>query len=65
MNSLSLRIGAAMVCLAILSAGCAPAAGDASAGPNPGGGYFSGPNINVGQVNPPGFTPYHGPAQRP
>ena len=54
-----------MVCLAILSAGCAPAAGDASAGPNPGGGYFSGPNINVGQVNPPGFTPYHSLAQRP
>jgi hypothetical protein len=25
---------------------------DANAGPNPGGGFYSGPNINVGRINP-------------
>jgi hypothetical protein len=61
----NLRTAAATVCLAILLAGCVPAPGDASAGPNPGGGFFTGPNINVGQVNPPGFMPYRSLAQRP
>jgi hypothetical protein len=26
--------------------------GDASAGPNPGGGFYGGPNLNVGRINP-------------
>jgi hypothetical protein len=32
--------------------GCASAIGDADAGPNPGGGFYNGPNINVGHINP-------------
>jgi hypothetical protein len=47
-----LRRGLAVICLSVLLAGCASAVGDADAGPNPGGGFYDGPNINVGQINP-------------
>jgi hypothetical protein len=46
---------AVVLCLAMLLAGCVSAVGDADAGPNPGGGFYSGSNINVGQINPPHF----------
>jgi hypothetical protein len=35
-----------------LLAGCASVVGDANAGPDPGGGFYDGPNINVGHLNP-------------
>jgi hypothetical protein len=39
--------------LVMLLAGCGtPWRGDASAGPNPGGGFYGAPNINVGRINP-------------
>jgi hypothetical protein len=42
-----------MILLAILLAGCGgPLRGDANAGPNPGGGFYDGPNLNVGRINP-------------
>lgn len=41
-----------IACLTMLLAACSSAIGDADAGPNPGGGYYDGPNINVGHVNP-------------
>jgi len=47
-----LRLGLAVTCLAMLLAGCASAVGDANAGPDPGGGFYDGPNLNVGQINP-------------
>jgi hypothetical protein len=48
-----LKNGLAVICLAMLLAGCAGAAvGNADAGPNPGGGFYDGPNINVGHINP-------------
>ena len=37
---------------ALLLAGCGTMAGDASLGPNPGGGFYGAPNLNVGKVNP-------------
>lgn len=49
-----LRLGVTVVGLAMLLAGCA-ASGDADVGPNPGGGFYTGPNVNVGQINPPSF----------
>jgi len=37
----------------VLLAGCGGSfRGDADAGPNPGGGFYGAPNINVGRVNP-------------
>jgi hypothetical protein len=36
----------------MLLAGCASVVGNADAGPNPGGGFYDGPNMNVGHVNP-------------
>jgi hypothetical protein len=39
-------------CLALVLAACLSAVGDTDAGPNPGGGYYDGPNGNVGHVNP-------------
>ena len=56
-----LRLGVAVVGLAMLLAGCASAVGDADVGPNPGGG----PNINVGQINPPSFYQSQELAERP
>jgi hypothetical protein len=42
-----------LIGLAMLLGGCAgPLRGDASAGPNPGGGFYGAPNINVGRINP-------------
>jgi hypothetical protein len=47
------KLGLAMICLAMLLAGCAGSLrGDASAGPNPGGGFYGAPNLNVGRINP-------------
>jgi hypothetical protein len=43
----------ATLCLAMLLAGCgASLRGDASAGPNPGGGFYGAPNIDIGRINP-------------
>ena len=55
-----LRLGLAVICLGMLLAGCASVVGNADAGPDPGGGFYDGPNINVGHINPLGFryTPY-------
>jgi hypothetical protein len=50
MSDPQLRLAA--ICLSLLLAGCASVVGDADAGPNPGGGFYDGPNINVGQINP-------------
>jgi hypothetical protein len=47
-----LKSGLAVICLAMLLAGCAGTVGNADAGPNPGGGFYDGPNINVGHINP-------------
>ena len=42
-----------LVGLAMLLAGCGgPLTGDADAGPNPGGGFYGAPNLNVGRINP-------------
>jgi hypothetical protein len=42
-----------VICLAMLLAGCGGSLrGDASAGPNPGGGFYSPSNIDNGRVNP-------------
>jgi hypothetical protein len=49
------KIGVAFTftCLAILLTGCGGGLrGDASAGPNPGGGFYSAPNIDIGRINP-------------
>jgi hypothetical protein len=56
---------ATMLCLALILFGCASTVGDADAGPNPGGGFYTGPNINVGQINPPSFYGGRVLAQRP
>jgi hypothetical protein len=46
------KLALAMLCLVLL-AGCGGSLrGDASAGPNPGGGFYGAPNINVGRINP-------------
>lgn len=46
------RRGLAIISLSVLLAGCAAAVGNADAGPDPGGGFYDGPNINVGHINP-------------
>jgi hypothetical protein len=47
------RLGPATILLAILLAGCGgPLRVYANAGPNPGGGFYDGPNLNVGRINP-------------
>ena len=47
------KIGLAVLCLAILLAGCGGSfGGNASAGPNPGGGFYGAPNIDIGRINP-------------
>jgi hypothetical protein len=61
-----LKFEVIVVCLSILLAACASGVPDAADfGPNPGGGFYTGPNINVGQVNPPGFHEGQALAQRP
>jgi hypothetical protein len=49
---MNLRSAAGNACLVLVHAACSSAVGDADAGPNPGGGYYGGPNANVGHVNP-------------
>jgi uncharacterized protein YceK len=60
MNRIS--TGLAVICLTMLLGGCGSVTGDADAGPNPGGGFYDGSNINVGQINPLGgstnYAPY-------
>ncbi len=46
------RFGLAVMFLAMLLDGCASAIGDADAGPDPGGGFYDGPNLKVGHINP-------------
>jgi hypothetical protein len=56
-----LKRGLAVICLSALLAACASVVGDADAGPNPGGGFYDGPNLNVGHINPSGgfhYPPY-------
>jgi hypothetical protein len=48
----NLRFAVVIACLTMLLAACSSAVGDADSGPNPGGGYYDGPNVNVGHVNP-------------
>lgn len=60
-----LKLGLVIVGITVLLAGCGSVVGDANAGPDPGGGFYTGPNINVGQINPPGFHPGQALAQRP
>jgi len=46
-------VATATICLALLLAGSGgPLRGDASAGPNPGGGFYGAPNIDIGRINP-------------
>jgi uncharacterized protein YceK len=53
--------GLAVVCLTVLLGGCGSVTGNADAGPNPGGGFYDGSNINVGQINPSSGSPYSAP----
>lgn len=47
------RLAVIVICLTILLAGCGGTLrGNASAGPNPGGGFYSPSNIDNGRVNP-------------
>jgi hypothetical protein len=47
------RLRLAVICSMMLLGGCVgPLRGDASAGPNPGGGFYGAPNINIGRINP-------------
>ena len=46
------KVEMAVVYLAMVLNGCASGHGDADAGPDPGGGFYDGPNFNVGEVNP-------------
>jgi hypothetical protein len=46
-----LRLAIAALFLPLLLVACT-GAGDTDLGPNPGGGFYDGQNINVGQVNP-------------
>jgi hypothetical protein len=47
-----LKNALAIICLAMLLAGCARVVENADAGPDPGGGFYDGSNINVGHINP-------------
>ena len=47
------RVALIIIGLAVLLAGCGGSPrGNASAGPNPGGGFYSPSNIDNGRVNP-------------
>jgi hypothetical protein len=47
------KVALVMIWLAVLLAGCGGSLrGDASAGPNPGGGFYGAPNIDIGRINP-------------
>jgi hypothetical protein len=49
---MSLRSSPVIACLALVLAACLSTVGDTDAGPNAAGGYYDGPNVNVGHVNP-------------
>jgi hypothetical protein len=59
------RLGVVIVWITMPLAGCASIVGDADTGPNPGGGFYTGPNINVGHINPPWFHETGALAERP
>jgi hypothetical protein len=47
------KLGLAIICSMMLLAGCSGSLkGDANAGPNPGGGFYGAPNIDIGRINP-------------
>jgi hypothetical protein len=47
------KVALVMIWLAVLLAGCGGSLrGDVSAGPNPGGGFYGAPNIDIGRINP-------------
>jgi hypothetical protein len=47
------KLAVATILLAILLGGCGESfRGDANAGPNPGGGFYGAPNIDIGRINP-------------
>ena len=47
------KLGLAIICSMMLLAGCSGSLkGDANAGPNPGGGFYGSPNIEIGRTNP-------------
>src|SRR5205814_1652690 len=47
------KVALVMIGLAVLLAGCGGSLrDDASAGPNPGGGFYGAPNIDIGRINP-------------
>jgi hypothetical protein len=47
------KVALVMIWLAVLLAGCGGSLrGDASGGPNPGGGFYGAPNIGIGRINP-------------
>jgi hypothetical protein len=47
------KLALVLIGLALLLAGCGGSLrGDASAGPNPGGGFYGAPNIDIGRINP-------------
>jgi hypothetical protein len=47
------KAGLVIIWLALLLAACGGSLrGDASAGPNPGGGFYGAPNIDIGRINP-------------
>jgi hypothetical protein len=56
----TVRSGLAVIFLTMLLGGCASAVGDADAGPDPGGGFYDGSNLNVGHVNPVGGGHFYG-----
>jgi hypothetical protein len=59
------KVKFAVVCLLVLFTGCSSVVGDANLGPNPGGGFYTGPNINVGHINPSSYYQGQTLAQRP
>ena len=47
------KLGLAIIASMMLLAGCGGSfKGDANAGPNPGGGFYGAPNIDIGRINP-------------
>jgi hypothetical protein len=48
---LKLRPPIVAILLSLLLSACG-GVGNADLGPNPGGGFYDGPNLNVGQINP-------------
>jgi hypothetical protein len=47
------RLALVLIGLGMLLAGCGGSLrGDVNGGPNPGGGFYGAPNINVGRINP-------------